>query len=144
MKAPKPNAGFDFSSKEAREALNCIAKCFSTNNPVPVWAQKALIEAIARANSFDVKSWDEVFGRLLEKGKHLRVERRRLALPKRIFERVRERHKAGESITRDLFERVGGEFGVKRTEAEKIYYGAVEDIINQPEIFDFAVKSTEE
>ena len=30
------------------------------------------------------------------------------------------------------------------TEAEKIYYVAVEDIINQPEIFDFAVKSIEE
>jgi hypothetical protein len=137
-------AGFDFSAKEAREALNCIAKCFSTNNPVPAWAQKALIEAIARANSLEVKSWDEVFGCLLEKGRHLRVERRNLALHRQIFERVRERRKAGESITRGLFESVGREFGVKRTEAEKIYYVAVEDIINQPEIFNFAVKSIEE
>jgi hypothetical protein len=131
-------------SKEAREALNCIRDCFLGNNPIPEWAQKALINAVDRVNSFEVKSWDEVFGRPLEKGRHLRVERRKLAVHRQIFERVRERHKAGESITRGLFESVGREFGVKRTEAEKIYYVAVEDIINQPEIFDFAVKSIEE
>ena len=142
MKARKPNAGFDFSSKEARDALNCISDCFLTKNPIPEWAQKTLIKAVARANTYQIKSWDEVFGRPLEKGKQLIAERRKLELMEPIFEPVRECHEAGQSITKDLFEFIGEEFGLSGTVASEIYY-AKKDIINELEIFHSATKSIE-
>ena len=131
-----------FSNKQAREALNCISDCFLTDNPVPKWAQEALINAVARAESFEIKSWDEVFGRPLEKGKQLAAKRRKSRLTKPIFERVRERHEAGEPIAKKLFESVGREFAVSSTVASEIYYEAVHDI-HEAEIFNSAVKSIE-
>ena len=132
------------SGKEAREALNCISDCFLINNPIPEWAQKALINAVARVNSFQVKSWDEVFGRPLEKGKQLEAQRRKFELMEQIFQRVQERHEAGEFIVKGLFESVGQELGIGGTVASKIYYDA-KDLVKKydAEIFNYAIKNIE-
>ena len=115
-----------------------------TNNPIPEWAQKALIKAVARANTYQIKSWDEVFGRPLEKGKQLAVERRKFGLMDQILERVQQRHEAGESIVKGLFETVGQEFGVSGTVASDIYYDAKNLAIKyEAEIFNYALKSIE-
>jgi hypothetical protein len=70
--------------REAREAVNCIAHCFLINlqaarrrarhqisQSIPVWAQEAFIAAVAKMNSYEARSWDEVLARPLEKGKQL-------------------------------------------------------------------------
>ena len=149
MKVPKADADFQFelarealSAREIAPLLNVISNCFLNNNSVPVWAQKALINAISKAKTYQIKSWDEVFGRPLEKGKQLTAERRRLVLMEPIFKRVRGRHEAGESITKDLFESVGREFGVSGTVAADAKAIIIEAEI-EVEIFNYAIKSIE-
>ena len=55
---------------------------------------------------------------------------------------MQRRHEAGESITKDLFESVGEEFGVSGTVASEIYYAKI-DKIYEAEIFHSATKSIE-
>jgi hypothetical protein len=70
----------------------------------------------------EIKSWDEVFGRPLLKGKQLATEQRKLRLAGPIYQRVYERHMAGEPVTKALFDEVGKEVGVSGTVAAEIYY----------------------
>lgn len=73
--------------------------------------------------TYEIKSWDEVFGRPLKKGKQLATERRNYNIGARLMYRVRERHRAGEKIDKGLFEAVGKEFDISGTTASELYYG---------------------
>jgi hypothetical protein len=102
--------------------LRFIAMCFDVGRAVPPWAQERFCNDVHKAACYEIKSWDEVFGRPLKKGKQLSAQRRRKQLGVKIFNRVNELAEAGEAVSKPLFERVGEEFGVSCTVTEEIYY----------------------
>jgi hypothetical protein len=94
---------------------------------------------VERAQAHEIKSWDEVFGRPLKKGKQQTVERKKRLLGYPVLMRVWERHAAGEAISKPLFEAVGRELGVSGTVAAEIYYKALKGL---PEKFKNSRKYT--
>jgi hypothetical protein len=96
--------------------------CITNNHPIPPWLAMAFREACHKVLMHEVKSWDEVLGRPLKKGKQLAVEQRNMKIAFPLWERVRERHKGGAAIDKGLFEEVGGEFEVGATVASELYY----------------------
>lgn len=71
---------------------------------------------------YTAKSWDDIFGKPLEKGERLgtRIKRLELALP--IYERVEEAKRLGHPVNKELFEDIGKKLGVSGTVASDIYY----------------------
>lgn len=64
---------FDGGHKAA--LLVAIRYCCWMRRPLPEWARLAFLQAYDSATGFDIKSWDEVFGRPHPKGTHLAKER---------------------------------------------------------------------
>jgi hypothetical protein len=133
---PSPESGCDdltFAEHEqgAREAfdqgnkdalLHFISFCFLQRRDVPEWAQEKFRDAVARAKDFEIKSWDEVFGRPLEKGAHLDARRRKHRVLAEVWKSVNKRRRAGDSLNKELYEAVGKELGVGgATVVEEMY-----------------------
>jgi hypothetical protein len=109
------------------ELLNCLFFCLRSDPPVPVpaWLRNALEEAYLAGFSYQIKSWDEVFGRPIKKGwsdSRLAAERRKNSIAWDVFEAVCARMEAGDAISQDLFASVGKQFGVGSTVAHQLYY----------------------
>jgi hypothetical protein len=85
---------------------------------LPAWARKAIVEAYISLP----KSWDDVFGRPVAKGRNVRAQRRRQKIAMHVIRRVRELHAQGESIGPALFRKVGKEFGVSAGTVRDINY----------------------
>lgn len=121
-----------FEGGERGRLLWVVGRHLKEEKPLPAWARDALLDVIHRARTFQIGSWDEAFGRLLEKGEQLAAKRRRWVLARPICNRVWERHEAGEPLTKALFESVGRELdgaAVSGTVVEEIYY-YVQEMIN--------------
>jgi hypothetical protein len=103
--------------------LWCLQYCMWSDQPIPPWLATAFDEACRKVYMREVKSWDDVFGRPLAKGKRLATERRDARLARPLFTMIQDRHKAGAAINKELFHKVGKEFGVSGTVASEIYYG---------------------
>jgi hypothetical protein len=96
---------------------------FIFQNPsVPDWLEEAFVDAFEKGRGYEIKSWDEVFGKPQKKGANLDSRRHKYKKRWEIFHRVRLRNKAGEPIGKELFAAVGKEFGVSGTTAEELYY----------------------
>lgn len=83
------------------------------------------------ANSYQIKSWEEVFGGILPKGKQLKAAQRDVKIAGDVFDRVRGLHEEDNKknpISKGLFEKVGAEFGIKGTKAEELYYKMVNEL----------------
>jgi hypothetical protein len=128
----------EFAKKErnTREALDRGDKsallwffswCFLNCHVVPKWAQEEFLAAHRKVYGYEVESWDEVFGRPLKKGMQRAAARRKTEKAQPIWERVTERHEAGEAIDKGLFDSVGKEFAVSGTIAAEIYYGVLKE-----------------
>jgi hypothetical protein len=102
--------------------------CINNNRPIPQWLATALRDAFRKVRMFEVKSWDDVFGRHLKKGKRLATERRNMQIAGPLFEMIRERHEAGTGIGRPLFNAVGAEFGISGTVASELYYEVIKEL----------------
>jgi hypothetical protein len=112
-----------------KEALTrCLNQCMTFNSPVPEWAAKAFCEAYHKIRTYHVKSWDDVLGRPLKKGKRLARERRKVEIWSPLFREIVKRRRAGDAINKKLFSEVGAKFGVSGTVASDIYYEIPEDI----------------
>jgi hypothetical protein len=85
---------FDGGHKAA--LLMAIRYCCWMRRPLPEWARLAFLQAYD--SGFDIKSWDEVFGRPHPKGTHLAKEKKYLAVRSLIWERVRASKAMGKSI----------------------------------------------
>ena len=90
--------------------------------PIPPWLKQAFQNAYGAKSDGKIKSWDEVFGRPFKKGIRPARERRNRRIANDLYERVEERHSAGEPIDKSLFEAVGKDFGVGGTVASELYY----------------------
>jgi hypothetical protein len=101
----------------------CLEYCMWSQQPIPPWLATAFGEACRKVHMREVKSWDDVFGRPLAKGKRLETERRDAKIARPLFLMIQDRRKAGAAINKELFHKVGKEFGVSGTVASEIYYG---------------------
>ena len=108
----------DFESGNKSALLYALYGCLELKRPIPEWARAALLEACEAVERFEIKSWDDVFGRPLPKGMHLEKERRNARLRPLIIERVRK----AETIDKALFEEIGESLGISGTLASNLYY----------------------
>jgi hypothetical protein len=80
--------------------LRFISECFRADRAVPKWAQEKFKNAVDRVSRQQAKSWEEVFGRPLKKGKQLEAARRKAELPPKIWHRVGELSSAASGTRR--------------------------------------------
>jgi hypothetical protein len=127
-----------FEAGDLRRLPDYLSLCFLRNFlhrklgrksdlPIPNWVQHAFVDAVHQVDEFHVKSWDEVFGRPLGKGKQLAVARKKLRLRGELPQHIWDRNEGGEPISKDLFESVGKKFGVSGTVAAEIYYQVMKE-----------------
>jgi hypothetical protein len=114
-----------YEAGDKSQILSCLHLCLEVGYWPPDWLREAFDEAFHEVSQYRVKSWDDVFGRQLEKGKHLATQRRNNEIKYKVYDRVKELHKAGEAIDTELFHKVGVEFGVCTTTASDLYYADI-------------------
>jgi hypothetical protein len=102
--------------------------CMMNNLPIPPWLATAFAQACHKVHMHEVKSWDDVFGRPLKKGKRLATEHRNMKIAGPLFNTIRGRHEAGAAINKELFNEVGAEFGVSGTVASELYYEVLREL----------------
>lgn len=102
--------------------LVAIERCAVHGVPLPDWAAAAFSDACTKIRRHEAASWDEALGIPHPKGQHVN-DRSRARLSKRlvVYERVRKLGRLGKSITDDLFEEVGLEFGVSTAVCKNMY-----------------------
>ena len=106
----------------------CLDYCMTNNRPIPPWLATAFRQACHKVHMHEVKSWDDVFGPPLKKGKRLATERRNMKIAGPLFDMVQERHNAGAAIGKPLFDAVGAEFGIGGTVASELYYEVLKEM----------------
>ena len=122
---------------EKQALIRTIATCSQFNVKLPAWARKAIVEAYLSPP----KSWDDVFGRPIAKGKSVKAQRRRQKIAMQVIGRVRELHAQGqgEPIGSALFRKVGKEFRVSGGTVRDINYDkdtlGTFDLLNNPDDF---------
>jgi len=129
-----------YEAGDKSELLYCLHHCIENNYPIPEWLKQAFRSARYAVHMYKVKSWDDVFGKPLKKGKRLKTERKKMEIAEPLWARIRKLHDEGQPIGKPLFAAVGKEFGVSGTVASEIYYAlrresillaAEDDIINR-------------
>jgi hypothetical protein len=110
-----------FEGGEKRALLYAIRCCLHLRRPLPEWLRVAFLDAYDSATGFEIKSWDDAFGRPHPKGMHLEIEKRNLELRPLIIQRV-EALRAEKPIDKALFEQIGEELNLGGTTVSDIYY----------------------
>src|SRR6266849_4132476 len=101
--------------------LYAIRQCLLLKRPLPEWLRLAFLSAYDSATGYEIKSWDDAFGRPHPKGSHLKKEKRNLELRQVIIQRV-EALRSEMSVDKGLFEKIGKELGISGTTVSEIYY----------------------
>ena len=114
-----------FVAGEAIAMLKAIRVCANCDLPLPAWAASAYISRFDRVHSAQAGSWDEVFGRPVPKGTHLKKLRERRALGLAVLERVEQLRNSTDlppPIDDALFEFVGRAFRISKSHCNELYY----------------------
>ena len=114
----------EYEAGDTLSLLSAVNQCAMHDLPMPEWVRRGYIDRYRRVVEYEVKSWDDAFGRPHPKGLHLENARHRRSRRCPVYVRVHEilHLKPDTSIDRGLFERVGAEFGISKTVAEELYY----------------------
>jgi hypothetical protein len=112
-----------FNAGDKSALLYAIYHCLLMKRPLPEWLRAAFLHTYEARARFEIRSWDEVFGRPVPKSTHLETEKRNAELRPLIIERV-EALKAEKPIDKGLFEKIGRELNppLKGTTVSEIYY----------------------
>lgn len=104
--------------------MRAIFECAMYDLLMPKWVQRGYIDRFRKVNHCQTASWDEAFGRPYPKGFHLDDARNRRQLRSQVYNRIREIQQTEPRTPTDgcLFDRVGTEFGIGSTLANKLYY----------------------
>jgi hypothetical protein len=112
----------------------CLRVCMKFGLPIPDWAQKAYCESYDKVSRYQVKSWDDVFGNRLRKGRHFSRMRKKIEIAEPLVREVIRRHRANEKLDKEkIFTAVGKQFGVSATIASDIYYDAPKFVLKNIE-----------
>src|SRR5215813_3983964 len=95
-----------FESGNKTALLYAIYHCLLLRRPLPEWLRLAFLHTYEARARFEIRSWDDVFGRPVPKGMHLETEKRNAELRPLIIERV-QALKAERPIDKGLFEEIG-------------------------------------
>jgi hypothetical protein len=117
-----------YAQGKKSELLYWLHYCVMNDREIPAWIKEGLFKALEAAHSYKIRSWNEVFGPPVPKGRRLKNARRNQEIAFNVFDRVQALHKAGQPIDENLFEEVGKEFGIKKTLASQLYYECGEEI----------------
>ena len=112
----------EYESGDSFSLMLALRKCANHDLPMPAWLSRSYIAAFDKVLGYRARSWDEVFGSPIPKGKHLSTLRTERTNGLGIYQRCRELIESRHSINPALFEKVGKEFGVSKTVAEDLYY----------------------
>jgi hypothetical protein len=112
-----------FNAGDKSALLYAIYHCLLMKRPLPEWLRAAFLHTYEARARFEIRSWDEVFGRPVPKSTHLETEKRNAELRPLIIERV-EALKAEKPIDKGLFEKIGRELNppLKGITVSEIYY----------------------
>ena len=116
------------SFKEGHEGvlMQAIEACAISDVSLPDWLAAAVIERTRAMLWGRVDSWDKVFPPPFKKGTRLSKVEPNAVLATKISLRIAEIRRATPRVPLDneLFESVGKEFGVSRSQCSKLYYAA--------------------
>jgi hypothetical protein len=101
--------------------LYAIHQCLLLKRPLPEWLRLAFLGAYDSATGYEIRSWDDAFGRPHLKGSHLKKEKRNFELRQVIIQRV-EALRSEMPVDKGLFEKIGKDLGISGTTASEIYY----------------------
>jgi hypothetical protein len=101
--------------------LMAMHECLLLDRPIPEWLRQAFIEAYQSATAFEIRSWDEAFGRPPAKGTHPKTRKQYAELRYPVALGVALRA-SDEKIDKGLFDKIGCELGISGTTASDIYY----------------------
>ena len=68
--------------------LKAMHECLIMRKPLPEWLRLAFLQAYQSAYPFEIKSWDEIFGKPHRKGANLKARKRHWELEWPICSRV--------------------------------------------------------
>jgi hypothetical protein len=104
--------------------LEAIFICAMNGFAIPMWCAQAYIDAVREVRHFRAKSWDDVFGKPHPKGTQLKAKKSELYKSPVVYNRVTEikQRNPETPIDRSLFEKIGKEFGLSGSLAERYYY----------------------
>jgi hypothetical protein len=115
-----------FEAGDKSVLLYAIYGCLELRRPIPEWLRVAFLDAYEAAERFEIRWWDQVFGRPVPKGTHLKTERRNAQLRWTIIARVEALKAEGWKVEKEgLFDQVARDLkikGVKGTTVSEIYY----------------------
>jgi hypothetical protein len=120
-----------FEAGDKGALLEVISICAESKWRIPPWASLAFSEICQRAWSGEVKSWDDVFGVPWGDDKRQQRAIRTESKAPHVWVRIKKLRGEGASITNELFDRVGAEFGLSRSVVSRLYY-ELEEVVNRP------------
>ena len=100
----------------------CEYVCSHPEKPVPDWVKDEFAKALYEVTSARVASFDDVFGKTLPKGKHLRARRSRLELREKVWRECMERRADGAGISGDLFGAVAEKLKIPQRQVSEMFY----------------------
>jgi hypothetical protein len=118
-----------YEQGDKAQLLYWLNYCITNHKPMPAWLEEAFQKAYHAGQIYEIKSWDEVFGKPPKKGARQAIECRNMKISEPLFYRVRDRYVAGEPMDEGLFDRVGAEFGISGTVAKDLYYELMHEMI---------------
>ena len=115
-----------FDAGDSFALLQAIRKCANNDLIMPDWVARNYIKRFDLVLNCKLASWDEAFGRPYPKGVHISKKRQRRLLRLQVYNRIQRIRDTDESIAIDneLFDRVGAEFGIKKSLCNELYYEA--------------------
>ena len=104
--------------------LEAFYLCSLRSLPIPKWCSLAYLEAYRKVRHYKARSWDDVFGRPHPKNTKIEAKaderKKSVAVYNRILEMLQKEPET--AIDDGLFEKVGKEFGLCKTLANRYYY----------------------
>jgi hypothetical protein len=100
--------------------LYAIHECLLLKRPLPEWLRLAFLAAYDSARGYEIKSWNETFGRPHPKGTHLKKEKLRRVVIHRVWTLKAEDPER--PIDRGLFDQIGEELEIPGGTIDGLYY----------------------
>jgi hypothetical protein len=113
-----------FEAGDKSVLLYAVYQCLEMKRPLPEWARIAFLDVCEAVERFEIKSWDDAFGRPFPKSTHLKAEKRKEQLRWTIMAHVKNLKAEGGRIDKELFDKIGWRLNPKLsgTTVSKIYY----------------------
>jgi len=91
---------------DKRAVLDALSLCLVYDFGIPRWCRKALIVAYAIVDTYEAKSWDDVFGKPHPKNTNMAAQRDKWMYGYLVYREVKARKNKGEAIDREMYERI--------------------------------------